>query len=326
MLIAVLLLGLVGAACEKRNADRARSGPATPLHPCKVPGAREEVLCGTLTVYENRETRTGRTIDLNVVVLPALEPGGAKEAPLFPLDGGPGVAATHAAGFYAGEGKKYRRRRDVVLVDQRGTGKSNGLAAPAGTKTPQQFLTEMYPVAYVQELRASLEPRADLTQYTTSIAMDDLNDVRAWLGYEQIDLAGLSYGTSAALVYMRQHPTRVRAAVLMGVAPTDLKMPSHHARAAQRALELLLEDCSGDSACHGAFPELRREWEELLARLEREPARVEYSPPDQSGAVTVEIGRDIFAEKLRSTMYSTAGARQIPLIIHHAARATLGRF
>ena len=74
----------------------------------------------------------------------------------------------------------------------------------------------MYPVDYVQRLRQTLESRADLTQYTTSIAMDDLDDVRAWLGYERINLFGLSYGTRAALVYLRQHPDRVRTVTRMG--------------------------------------------------------------------------------------------------------------
>ncbi len=135
----------------------------------------------------------------------------------------------------------------------------------------------MYPVDYVKTLRQELEKRADLTQYTTSIAMDDLDDVRAWLGYERINLFGLSYGTRAVLVYMRQHPDRVRSAILMGVAPTYLKMPLHHARAAKRAIDLLFAECATDEACHRAFPNIEREWNEVLERLGGEPARVEYS-------------------------------------------------
>lgn len=264
-------------------------------------------------------------LHLNVVVLPALE-AGANEDPLFHLDGGPGVAATHAASFYANEGKEYRRRREVVLVDQRGTGKSNPLSARTEPRSPQQFLSEMYPVDYVRSLRQALEPFADLTQYTTAIAMDDLDDVREVLAYERINLFGLSYGTRAALVYMRQHPTRVRSAILMGVAPTDLHIPSQHARAAQRAMELLLEECNRDAACRQAFPELRREWEELLARLQENPARAEYTPRDKSAPVMVQIERDIFTEKLRNAMYSPHGARKIPRIIHHAARGDFTPF
>src|SRR6266487_7101069 len=175
------------------------------LRPCRLAGIDEEELCGKLTVFENRQTRTGRTIDLNVVLLPAFDPKNKAE-PLFDLAGGPGVAATSRAIFYATEGREYRRKHDIVLVDQRGTGQSNPLTAEPKKKTPQDYLTEMYPVNYVKNLRRTLEQRADLTQYTTSIAMDDLDEVRSWLGYERINLLGLSYGSRAAVVYMRQHP------------------------------------------------------------------------------------------------------------------------
>jgi pimeloyl-ACP methyl ester carboxylesterase len=317
--VAVSLTLLAGCDRSGRSAQR------SPLQPCRVPGVAEEVLCGKLIVPENRRTRTGRTIALNVVVLPALEQH-AKLEPIFELAGGPGVGATGAAVFYAREGKEYRRRHDVVLVDQRGTGGSNALAAAPRLKSPQDFLNEMYPIAYVQELRRTLEAKADLTQYTTPIAMDDLDDVRAWLGYERINLFGLSYGTRAALVYMRQHPERVRSAVLMGVAPTDLKMPSHHARAANRAMDLLLEACANDARCREAFPQIANEWREVIARLRAEPARVPYLPPDGGGEVTVGIRAEIFAEKLRRRMYSPAGARQVPLIVHHAARGDFEPF
>jgi pimeloyl-ACP methyl ester carboxylesterase len=259
----------------------------------------------------------GRKIHLNVVVLPAFDQK-RKAEPLFDLEGGPGAASTDAAMFYATSGKEYRRRHDVVLVDQRGTGKSNPLSAPQ-KKTPEYYLSEMYPVDYVRNLRKTLERRADLTQYTTSIAMDDLDDVRAWLGYDRINLFGLSYGTRAALVYLRHHPERVRTATLMGVAPTYLKMPMYHAEAAARAMDLLLQQCEKDAHCQQAFPQIRDDWANLLAQLGRAPARVEYSPPDKSAATTVEIQRGVFAEKIREWMYNRDSASRIPLIIHQAA-------
>ena len=110
-----------------------------------------------------------------VVVLPAFDQKNKAE-PLFNLAGGPGASAVEQADFYAGPDKEYRRRHDVVCVDQRGTGQSNGLAIPR-RKTPQYYLSEMFPVDYVKNLREVLERRADLTKYTTSIAMDDLDDV-----------------------------------------------------------------------------------------------------------------------------------------------------
>jgi pimeloyl-ACP methyl ester carboxylesterase len=306
--------------CSKHQS----SGGLARLKPCRLPGIDEKLLCGQLTVFENRLTRAGRPIELNVVVLPAFDQK-TKAEPLFDLAGGPGAAATEGATFYAGQGREYRRHRDVVLVDQRGTGKSNPLSMP-GKKTPQHYLSEMYPVDYMKSLRQTLEQRADLTQYTTSIAMDDLDDVRAWLGYDRINLIGLSYGTRAALVYMRQHPERVRTVTLIGVAPTYLKMPMYHAQAAARAMELLLQQCEHNAPCHDAFPQIRDDWTNILAQLEREPAQVEYSPPDKSDPVMLEVQRGVFAEKIRTWMYGRDQASRIPLIIHQAAHGDFGPF
>lgn len=320
-----LLFALAGSACHRPDTSANRSTNSSPLQPCKLPDITEELSCGKLTVFENRERRSGRTIDLNVVLVPALDSVN-KEEPLFDIAGGPGVASTSAASFYANEGKEYRRHRDVVLVDQRGTGKSNPLTAAPRMRSPQDYLTEMYPVEYVASLRKALEQKADLTQYTTSIAMDDLDDVRAWLDYDRINLFGLSYGTRAVLVYMRQHPDRVRSAILMSVAPTYLKMPLYHARAAKRAMDLLLKECVEDVACRQAFPQVQNEWEEVLTHLRQKPARVEYSPPDKRAPFTVEIQRDIFAEKLRNRMYGRDSAKRIPLLIHEAAQGNFRPF
>jgi pimeloyl-ACP methyl ester carboxylesterase len=299
-----------------------RQGSAK-LRQCRLPGIDEDLLCGKFAVFENRETRTGRTMDLNLVVLPAFDQK-TKAEPVFDLAGGPGASSAERAEFYAGAGKDYRRRHDVVCVDQRGTGQSNRLSIPR-EKTAQYYLSEMFPIDYVRQLRHALEQRADLTKYTTSIAMDDLDEVRAWLGYDRINLFGASYGTQAALVYMRQHPEHVRSAILLAVAPTDLKMPLHHSESAARAIDLLLGECEWDAACHGAFPQIRDDWKNVLAQLEKQPARVEYSPPGKA-ATPVEIQRGVFAEKIRTWMYRSDQAARIPLIVHDAAGGDFAPF
>lgn len=309
----VVVLLIYAGGCAKHRLP----GGLSKLKPCRLAGVDEELLCGKLRVFENRETCSGRTIDLNIVVLPALDQK-TKADPLFDLAGGPGAASTEAAAFYAGPGKEYRRRHDVVCVDQRGTGQSNRLSIPQ-EKTPQHYLSEMYPVDYVRQMRKALEQRADLTKYTTSTAMDDLDDVRAWLGYDRINLFGGSYGTQAALVYMRRHPENVRSVILAAVAPTDLKMPLHHSESAARAMDLLLKECEQDAACHAAFPQIRDDWKNVLEQLEKQPARVEYSPPKTAAPTTVEIQGGVFAEKIRTWMYGRDKAARIPLIVHHAA-------
>jgi pimeloyl-ACP methyl ester carboxylesterase len=184
----------------------------------------------------------------------------------------------------------------------------------------------MFPIDYVRQLRHTLEQRADLTKYTTSIAMDDLDDARAWLGYDRINLFGASYGTQAALVYMRRHPEHVRSAILLGVAPADLKMPLHHAESGARAMDLLLNECERDPACHAAYPQIRDDWKNVLTQLEKQPARVEYSPPGKATPTIVEIQRGVFAEKIRTWMYGRDQAARIPLIVHHAASGDFAPF
>src|SRR5262249_22849039 len=313
-----LLIYAVG--CAKHRLQ----GGLSKLEPCRLEGIDEELFCGKLTVFENRKTRTGRTIDLNVVVLPAFDQK-TKAEPLFDLAGGPGASSVDRADFWAGPGKEYRRQHDVVCVDQRGTGKSNRLSIPR-EKTPSYYVSEMFPVDYVREMRRGLETHADLTKYTTSIAMDDLDDVRAWLGYNRINLFGGSYGTRAALVYMRRHPEHVRSAILLAVAPTDLRMPLHHSESAARAMDLLLGECEHDAACHAAFPQIRDDWNNVLAQLEKQPMRVEYSPPGKVAPTTLEIQRGVFGEKIRTWMYDRDKAARIPLIVHHAAAGDFAPF
>jgi pimeloyl-ACP methyl ester carboxylesterase len=320
LIVVAAFIGLSAGGCTKHRLP----GGLSKLKPCRVAGIDEELFCGKLTVFENRETRTGRTIALNVVVLPAFDQKNKAE-PLFDLAGGPGASSTDAAGFYAGSGKDYRRRHDVVCVDQRGTGKSNRLSI-FREKTPTYYLSEMFPVDYVKQMHHALEQRADLTKYTTSIAMDDLDDVRAWLGYERINLFGASYGTRAELVYMRRHPEHLRSAILLGVAPTDLKMPLHHAESGARAMDLLLGECEQDARCRDTFPQIRDDWKNVLAQLEKQPARTEYSLPGKSKPTTVEIQRGVFGEKIRSWMYDRDKAARIPLIVHHAANGDFAPF
>ncbi len=131
MTTAAVLFLVNAGGCAKHRLPNGLSK----LKPCWLAGIQEELFCGKLTVFENRETRTGRTIDLNLVVLPALDQK-TKAEPLFDFAGGPGASSADAAGFYAGPGKVYRQQHDVVCVDQRGTGKSNRLAIPR-EKTPQ---------------------------------------------------------------------------------------------------------------------------------------------------------------------------------------------
>jgi pimeloyl-ACP methyl ester carboxylesterase len=314
-----------GVGCGPATADDApvagkiEATPSIRLTPCTDPRQVNGALCATHEVYEDRRAESGRTIPLNVVVLPALEKA-ADASPVFYLAGGPGAGATASAGRLARSWM--RRRHDIVLVDQRGTGRSNplGCAAPASNGLQGYLERSFGSPQHFARCRQSLARRADLTMYSTPIAMDDLDEVRRELGYERINLYGGSYGTRAALVYMRRHTDSVRAAILTGVAPMGFTNPLYHAREAQNALRATLAECAADTTCGGAFPDLQAKLSEVLDRLDAEPAHAMVAHPRTGARASIRLGREAFADGLRVFMYYMPRARRVPLLIHEAWR------
>jgi len=304
----------------------ARPVPRERLAPCTVPGVTEKLLCGSYAVWENRAAKQGRKIELHIVVVPSLAKDPAPD-PIFGFAGGPGDAASGAAGGWA-QDKEIRAHRDIVLVDQRGTGASHRLdcKVPKDPADVQALFEPSLPAAEVRRCRGELEPGADLTQYTTSIAADDLDEVRAWLGYDKVNLQGGSYGTRAAQVYLRRHGDHVRSAILLGVAGMDQYLPMFHARDGKAAVDRLFATCAKDPACGSAFPELAAEHERVLAGLDRERGHATVESPVDHHPVPVTIPRDIFAEQIRFTLYSAGPSAATPYVIHRAAQGDFEPF
>jgi len=298
--------------------------PAAPalakfLNPCRPPGLQRKVLCGKLFVKENRGLGGGRRIPLNIVILPATGPSREPD-PVFYLVGGPGQAATESAQRAAAEQEQINAFRDVVLVDQRGTGGSNPLRCrfyPVGDL--RQYLGPPPSPEQVRKCRVELEKRADLAAYTTPEAVADLEQVRRALGYPRINLDGGSYGTRVALVYMRTHPEAIRTAVLRGLSPTNYRLPLPFARAGQAALERLFEACESDPACHSAYPDPRADLSEVLERLRREPVSVEVENPVTGRREGARISHDLFVSRLHLLLFSTGLSSQVPNLLHRAA-------
>jgi pimeloyl-ACP methyl ester carboxylesterase len=250
------------------------------------------------------------------VALPSLAPEPAPD-PLFFLAGGPGQAAAQMAAQVREIFRPILRRRDVILVDQRGTGKSHPLECRSDSNSLQELTeSEERSIDRLKKCLAGYD--ADVRLYTTPIAMDDLDDVRAHLGYDRINLYGGSYGTRAALVYVRLHGTHVRSMVLDGVAPTDMRIPLYAARDAQRALEKLLTDCDADTACRSAQPGLAMRVRALLKRLSDHPARVEVMHPRTGIRESVVIEARIVAGVLFGALYSPLTASLVPALIARA--------
>jgi pimeloyl-ACP methyl ester carboxylesterase len=319
-LASVVALGAAGLLEAERPADDRPQDGSVRLEACDIPGVEGKARCGVLEVWEDRETRKGRRIGLRIVMLPATGTPRLLD-PLVFLSGGPGEAATEEAPGLAAELARIREHRDLLLVDQRGTGGSHPLNCdmylPANEL--QSYLGKFFPPESVRRCRSELEKNADLTLYTTPIAMDDLDEVREALGYDRINLIGGSYGTRAAQVYLRRHPSRLRTVVLHGVVPTDDRMPLHIPRYTERALTGILEGCAAEAACHAAFPNLREESRAIVATLHRSPVRVTVLNPSTGDPTEVSLSRDLAVEAIRYMLYSPATAREVPVVIHQAA-------
>jgi pimeloyl-ACP methyl ester carboxylesterase len=312
-----LLLSGAAAASGQAAAD---TGAALILQPCDVPGLSGKARCGTLEVWENREARKGRKIALKIVVLPATGSPSAPDAFTF-LAGGPSQAATEEAVGLAQELAAIREHRDLLLVDQRGTGGSHpqNCQMYLPPENLQSYLGEFFPVESVRRCRAELEKDADLTLYTTPLAMDDLDDVREALGYPKLNLLGGSYGTRAAQVYLERHPSHVRTVILQGVVPKDDRMPLHFPQSAERAFQGVLDECAAEASCRSAFPKLREESRAVFDTLSRAPVRTAVLNPATGDPAEVSLSRDLAAEAVRYMLYSSAAAGEIPAVLHQAA-------
>lgn len=309
-----LLLALAAAsAC-----GRARAAGTLARQRCQnvdVSDAR----CSSLTVYENRAARSGRTIPLGIVVVPAKQQPRAGDAITF-LAGGPGEAATHMVSENFVINHPLRTHRDIVLVDQRGTGRSHDLRCQfyGPPSNVQDYFGPFIPPDQARACAAELSRDADLTQYTTSNAVEDLEQVRAALGYERLNLIGIWYGTRLAMEYVRAHEPRVRSVVLYGAVPPSEPMPHAFGAMAQRALDGVLAECESTPACRAAFPSIQQEARVVFERLKQGP--VQTTTTLDGGRVTVTLSRDNVAEIIRYMTYSSGQASRIPLVLHRAAQ------
>jgi pimeloyl-ACP methyl ester carboxylesterase len=237
---------------------------------------------------------------------------------LFFLAGGPGQGAAKMARIVRELFRNMQADRDIVLIDQRGTGDSNGLTCKADDEDLNRD-----PIAGLAKLRECLtaqQAKADLRLYTTTIAMDDLDDVRRYLGYSTINLYGGSYGTRAAIVYTRKYSKFVRSVVLDGVAPTDMRLPLYMARDGQRALGLLLRDCELDPGCRQRFPQIGDRLNRLLTRLDSQPQKVHLIQPRTGAEIEINVKRSTIARALFGALYSPQTAALVPLLIERAEK------
>ena len=309
-----VFLLLLLAACAPGAGSAVDQSPLS-LDDCALTsptGNQVDARCGTLTVTEDRSNAGGRQIDLKIAVIPALKRNPEPDA-LFLLAGGPGQSAIEAYPAIIPLLFQIHEGRDIVLVDQRGTGESNPLRC---LDPEDEGLTDEQAIEKLKACPQTLD--ADLRFYTTEIAMTDLDEVRSALGYEVINVYGASYGTRAALTYLRMFPEHVRTVTLDAVVDSDFVMFMDAAQDGQAALASFFARCETDAACNTAFPELRREFEDILSRLEENPAEITIPHPLTAKPVDLTVTRRMITDMVFNTLYVPDLVATLPVSIHAA--------
>ena len=291
--------------------------------PCRLRGIEHEALCGSVPRPLDPARPQGPQVVVHYAVLPALARN-KRPDPVFYFAGGPGQSAIEVAPQVAAILARFGNRRDIVLVDQRGTGRSAPLSCDA--EDPALPLVEQFAIDRQRERLAACLfklktlPYGDLRFFTTTLAMQDADAVRAALGAERINLVGASYGTRAILEYQRQFPQRVRRAVIDGVAPPDMALPASFSTDNQAALDALFEACEADPACAAREPRLRQRWHDLLTSL---PRTIELRHPLTNRDERLTLSRDVLLGMVRGPLYLPALSAGLPAAI---GQATRGRF
>jgi pimeloyl-ACP methyl ester carboxylesterase len=315
----LLLLALIGAFA----APLATRAADLPMSDCHVAGIANGVLCGSIERPLDPEHAAHATITIRYVVVPAMARRKIAD-PIFMLAGGPGQSAVAIAAQTLPLFSRLNNRRDIVFVDQRGTGGSAPLMCQDddSESLAEQFEPDRQ-MRLVLQCKAELlklpyiRSEGDLGLFTTSIAVQDLDAVRRQLGAERVDLVGGSYGTRVALEYLRQFPTAVRRMVIDGVAPPDMVLPASFSTDNQAAFDSLVAACAGTPACARLHPALREHFTALLQSLPRVISAVHpFTGHDEKFTLT----RERLLGAVRGALYAPALAAALPEAIDAAAR------
>ncbi len=314
-----LLILISGCTGQPAKTTLSTPDPAIPLEDCQLSSAGMQssisARCGILAVYEDQTQKTGRKIDLYIAVVPAVSKNPEPD-PLFLLAGGPGQAATETFPPLSSILERLHQNRAIVMVDQRGTGKSNPLRCPTTAESGETPAITT-PEQQIENLKGCVAKiGADTRLYTTAATVEDLDQVRAALGYEKVNLVGVSYGTRVAQAYQRQYPQHTRTVTLDSVAPVDWELGPENSANAQHALNLVFERCTADPACREAFPNVAEEFRALLAGLEKQPAEVSLPHPTTGEITTMTLTSSSVATTIQVLSYTPESVALIPLLIH----------
>lgn len=279
---------------------------------CHLPGSEEGLRCVQLPVPLDPAKPKGEQLTLHVTVAPAFRES-ARPDPLFVLAGGPGEAGSDIVPLLNNAFRRIRATRDIVLIDQRGTGRSEKL--DCADKPGAEAASEDEINAEIKRCITSV--KRPFSAFTTASAAQDIEQVRRALGYGKINVWGGSYGTRLGQAYARAFPDSVRALILDGVAAPDQVIPAG-AQDGQAALELLFKQCGADPACSKAYPALRSEFDTLVAKFAAGPQKIDVINPRTAQPLSVTMTSTLFLKTVQNILYSAQDSRRLPFLLHSA--------
>ncbi len=321
-LVAAVATGALLSACgSPKPATQASLG----FDDCRLKHLDTQARCTLMEVPEDHAKPEGAKIKVHVAVIPALTRFPEKD-PVFFFAGGPGQAASEI-GNLVGSLFTLRRNRDLVLVDQRGTGRSKTLTCEAGSLEPEKrnardALIDGFNASLAQmqrEWKRCIETlKGNAATHRTDDYIADLELVRKALGYEKINVWGGSYGSRVALRYMKLHPSAIRTSVIDGVAPTSLRLPNDLLLNFDAQLRALTSACAQSVECAKAFPTLEKTLDTLLLSLRTTPRTVAVNHPSDGKPFNATITDVSFVMMLWPMLYLPETARLVPFVIEQA--------
>lgn len=322
----------LGAATLSTTVEARKLGELD-FQPCSLPVPQTTMTvsaqCAKMKVAENPAQPKGRQIELALAWIPAK--GEAEPDPLFMIAGGPGQSALESYPSLHPVFSDVIKKRNIVLVDQRGTGKSNPLICKDATG--KSAIGEDIVIAkldldkarlFAKNCADEIGKRADTRFYSTAYAISDLDLVRAKIGAAKINLYGISYGSRVAQQYAKRYPQHTRSIVLDGVVPNSLVLGAEHAINLEAALNLHFARCTADKTCRERFGNPREKLDTLRTQLEKSPMLVNYNDPMSGEAKQQKLDVGAMATVVRMYSYSPLTASMLPLLLTQAAQGNGG--
>ena len=319
-----LTIALLAALLATGATNAQAPGPLLVLEDCRInagPGTSSmKARCGTLLRPLDPSGTEPGEIELRIAVVPALNLTPEPD-PVVPIAGGPGQGSVQFYAAYSWAFEDVRRNRDILLIDQRGTGESASMDCEFDDDMVDGEYSTEQTIEYTESCLAELphDPRF----FTTSVAVTDMEAVREALGYPSLNLYGVSYGTRVAQHFARRYPDSTRTIVIDGVVPPQISLGPEIATESQKAIDKILARCAADESCNERFPDLGESFARVVADLREIGVEITIPHPSTGRPEEVLFGSGEFAAAVRLLAYHPSSMALIPLLIDEAGKGNL---